>query len=69
MKNTLSIHERINFKSWFRPENEDSYFMRINRLNTRIEAETKTETNTPFYAELFLKGWKRTTTVVRRAKF
>lgn len=58
--NNLSIHQKINIKSHFNPENNDLWFMRINRPN--IEGSTCFKLKTqPFFPELSerWKGWSK----------
>lgn len=66
----MNIHEKINIKSWFKPENFDLWFMRINRPNIVNSANDNFKADEPFMIEkyAFLKGWKKTTQVVRNIK-
>lgn len=70
MENKLSIHERINFKSYFKPENEDQFFMRINRINFEMDRGIG-KTEEPFTIEKnrFLKSLKKGNNLIRKAKY
>lgn len=66
----MNIHEKINIKSWFKPENLDKWFMRINRPNIVNSTDDIFKADEPFMVEkyAFLRGWKHTTQIVRQAK-
>jgi len=53
---SLSINQKINLKSWFKPENNDLYFMRINRTRHLKSNSTQTDTEQPIFPE-HVKGF------------
>lgn len=66
----MTIHEKINIKSWFNSESIDKWFMRINRPNIVNSINDKFKAEEPFMVEKssLYKGWKHTTEVIRRIK-
>ncbi len=60
MKRKLSIHEKINFRSNFRPENKDLWFSRLMRPiyhsdMIRNDERVTYSTTIPFWIELTTK--------------